>query len=113
MGLTKRLKRMTTTIKPLTQRPAWKALAAHHKKIQKLHLRKLFADDSKRGARMTAEAGGVFLDFSKNRITSQTLKLLVQLATESDLRGRISRMFSGEKINVTENRAKGRDLHGG
>jgi len=97
--------RMTTSIKPLTQRLAWKALAAHHKKIQKLHLRKLFADDSERGERMTAEAVGLFLDFSKNRITDQTLKLLVRLAGESDLSGRIAAMFNGEKINVTENRA--------
>ncbi len=96
---------MTTRIKPLTQRPAWKALAAHYKKVQNLHLRKLFADDSKRGQRMTAAAAGLFLDYSKNRITDQTIKLLVQLAHESDLSGRIEAMFSGEKINVTENRA--------
>jgi len=96
---------MKSTIKPLTQRPAWKALAAHHKKIQKLHLRELFADDPKRGERMTVEATGLYLDYSKNRITDQTLDLLVQLATESDLRGRITAMFSGEKINLTENRA--------
>ncbi|MGI8436131.1 MAG: glucose-6-phosphate isomerase, partial [Chthoniobacterales bacterium] len=96
---------MKTSIKPLTQRPAWKALAAHHKKIQNLHLRKLFADDSKRGERMTARAAGLFLDFSKNRVTDQTLKLLIQLARESDLSGRIAAMFSGEKINITEDRA--------
>jgi glucose-6-phosphate isomerase len=96
---------MATSIKPLTQRSAWKALAAHHKKIQKLHLRELFADDPERGKRMTAEAAGLFLDFSKNRITDETLKLLVQLAGESDLNGRIAAMFNGEKINVTENRA--------
>jgi glucose-6-phosphate isomerase len=96
---------MTSSIKPLIQRPAWKALAAHHKKIQNLHLRKLFADDAKRGERMTAGAAGLFLDFSKNRVTDQTLKLLFQLARESDLSGRIAAMFSGEKINVTENRA--------
>jgi glucose-6-phosphate isomerase len=96
---------MATSIKPLTQRSAWKALAAHHKKIQKLHLRELFADDPERGKRMTAEAAGLFLDFSKNRITDETLKLLVRLATESDLSGRIAAMFNGEKINVTENRA--------
>ncbi|MGI8955892.1 MAG: glucose-6-phosphate isomerase [Chthoniobacterales bacterium] len=96
---------MKTSIKPLTQLPAWKALVAHHKKIQDLHLRKLFADDSKRGERMTARAAGLFLDFSKNRVTDQTLKLLIQLAKESDLSGRIAAMFSGEKINVTEDRA--------
>ncbi len=96
---------MTTRIKPLTQRPAWKALAAHYKKVQDLHLRKLFADDSKRGERMTAAAAGLFLDYSKNRIVDQTIKLLIQLANESDLSGRIEAMFRGEKINVTENRA--------
>jgi glucose-6-phosphate isomerase len=96
---------MKAPIKPLTQRPAWKALAAHHKQIQKLHLRKLFADDVKRGQRFTAEAAGLFLDFSKNCITDQTLTLLLQLARESGLRGKIDAMFSGEKINLTENRA--------
>ena len=96
---------MKTTIKPLTQRPAWKALAAHHKSIQNLHLRKLFADDPQRGKQMAVEAAGLYLDYSKNRITGQTLKLLVQLARESDLSGRITAMFSGQKINITENRA--------
>jgi glucose-6-phosphate isomerase len=96
---------MKPAIKPLTQRPAWKALAAHHKQIQKLPLRKLFADDAKRGQRFTAEAAGLFLDFSKNCITDQTLKLLLQLAKESGLRGKLDAMFGGEKINVTENRA--------
>lgn len=96
---------MKAPIKPLTQRPAWKALAAHHKQIQKLPLRKLFADDARRGQRFTAEAGGLFLDISKNCITDRTLKLLLQLAGESDLRGKMDAMFSGEKINVTENRA--------
>jgi glucose-6-phosphate isomerase len=96
---------MKATIKPLTQRPAWKALAAHHKEIQKLLLRKLFAEDAKRGQRFTAGAAGLFLDYSKNRITGQTLKLLLQLARESGLRGKMDAMFSGEKINVTENRA--------
>jgi glucose-6-phosphate isomerase len=95
----------TTNIKPLTQRLAWKALTAHHQQIQKLPLRKLFADDAKRGQRFTAEAAGLFLDFSKNCITDQTLKLLLQLAGESGLRGKMDAMFSGEKINVTENRA--------
>jgi glucose-6-phosphate isomerase len=96
---------MSTDIKPLTQRPAWKALTAHHEELQKLHLRKLFADDPKRGERLAIEAAGLYLDYSKNRITDETLKLLVQLAHESDLSGRIAAMFSGEKINVTENRA--------
>ena len=96
---------MKVTIKPLTQRPAWKALAAHHKQIKKLPLRKLFADDAKRGERFTVEAAGLFLDFSKNCITDQTLKLLLQLAGECGLREKIDAMFSGAKINVTENRA--------
>ncbi|HXI71270.1 MAG TPA: glucose-6-phosphate isomerase [Verrucomicrobiae bacterium] len=96
---------MTTTHKTLTQRPAWKALAAHHKRISKIHLRKLFADDPKRGEHMTAEAAGLFLDYSKNRITGKTLALLIQLANEAGLRTRINAMFSGEKINLTENRA--------
>jgi glucose-6-phosphate isomerase len=92
-------------VKPLADRPSWKALRAHHKRIQKLHLRKLFAADPKRGERLTIEAAGLYLDYSKNRITDQTLKLLVRLAKESDLSGRIAAMFRGEKINVTENRA--------
>ena len=96
---------MKATIKLLTRRPAWKALAAHHKQIQKLPLRKLFAEDAKRGQRFTAEAAGLFLDFSKNCITDQTLKLLLQLAEESGLRGKMDAMFSGAKINITENRA--------
>jgi glucose-6-phosphate isomerase len=98
---------MSTTIriKPLTQRPAWKALAAHHKKLHPLHLRALFAEDPKRGGRLMVEAAGLCLDYSKNRITGQTLNLLVQLAKESGLRAKIDAMFSGEKINITENRA--------
>jgi len=96
---------MATNIKSLTQCAAWKSLAAHHKQIQKLHLRKLFAEDEKRGQRFTAEAAELFLDYSKNRITDKTLKLLLQLAKESNLRGKIDAMFSGKKINVTENRA--------
>jgi len=94
-----------SVIKPLTQRPAWKALGAHHKKIAKLHLRELFVADKKRGEKLTAEAVGLFLDYSKNRITAETLKLLLQLAKESNLRGRMGAMFAGEKINITENRA--------
>ena len=98
-------KSMTATIQPPTQRPAWKALAAHHQKVQKLHLRHLFAADPKRGERMTAEAAGLFLDYSKNRVTDETLKLLLRLAEESGLSGQIDAMFRGEKINLTENRA--------
>jgi glucose-6-phosphate isomerase len=96
---------MTKTIAPLTERQAWKALEAHYTSIRELHLRKLFADDPKRGERMTAEAVGLYLDYSKNRITDETLKLLLQLAEESGLRERIDAMFRGEKINITENRA--------
>jgi glucose-6-phosphate isomerase len=96
---------MNPTIKPLTERQAWKALEAHYKNVRELHLRKLFADDPKRGERMTAEAVGLYLDYSKNRITDETLKLLLQLADESGLRERIDAMFRGEKINITENRA--------
>ncbi|SDU18915.1 glucose-6-phosphate isomerase [Verrucomicrobium sp. GAS474] len=91
--------------KPLTQLPAWKALAANHKQMQKLPLRKLFADDPKRGERLTVEASGIYLDYSKNRITDHTLELLAQLARESNLGVRIAAMFRGEKINLTENRA--------
>ena len=96
---------MATQIAPLTDRKAWKALGAHYQNIRDLHLRKLFADDPKRGERMTAEALGLYLDYSKNRITDETLKLLLQLAEESGLRERIDAMFRGEKINITENRA--------
>ena len=89
----------------LTKRKVWKALQTHYKKVRNLHLRSLFADDPGRGERMTAEAVGLFLDYSKNRITDRTLKLLIRLAEESGLRSRIEAMFSGEKINVTEKRA--------
>jgi glucose-6-phosphate isomerase len=95
----------TPIVKPLTTRPAWKALAEHSKQIEKLHLRDLFAKDPKRGERLTVEAAGLFLDYSKNRINDKTLKLLLQLATESGLKAKIEAMFSGEKINITENRA--------
>jgi glucose-6-phosphate isomerase len=90
---------------PLTKRKAWKALQTHYDKMRGLHLRKLFADDPKRGERMTAEAVGLFLDYSKNRITGETLKLLIDLAEESGLQPRIDAIFRGEKINTTENRA--------
>ncbi|HEV3332832.1 MAG TPA: glucose-6-phosphate isomerase [Bryobacteraceae bacterium] len=89
----------------MKKRKAWQALQTHYEKIRGLHLRNLFADDSKRGERMTAEAVGIFIDYSKNRITDETIRLLVQLAEESGLRRRIEAMFRGEKINVTENRA--------
>jgi len=96
---------MTPTITPLTKRKAWKALATHFKKVRELHLRDLFAQDPKRGARMTLEAAGLYLDYSKNRITDETLKLLYQLATESGLKERMEAMFHGDKINLTEKRA--------
>jgi glucose-6-phosphate isomerase len=96
---------MTAGDQPLTARSAWNKLDAHHREVQGLHLRKLFADDQGRGERMTAESVGIFLDYSKNRITDETLKLLLQLAEESGLRARIDAMFRGEKINITENRA--------
>ena len=96
---------MKTTIKPVHQRAAWKALALHARQIKKIHLRKLFADDAARGGRFTAEGAGLFLDYSKNRITEKTMKLLLQLARESGLAARRDAMFAGEKINATENRA--------
>jgi glucose-6-phosphate isomerase len=92
-------------LEPLTKRKAWKALQTHYEKVRGLHLRKLFADDPKRGERMTAEAVGLFLDYSKNRVTDETIKLLIELAGESGVRSRIDAMFRGEKINTTENRA--------
>ena len=91
--------------KPAIKQSAWKALTAHYKAISKLHLRQLFADDPKRGQRMAVEAVGLYLDYSKNRVTDETLKLLLQLAAQSGLRARIDAMFSGEKINITEKRA--------
>jgi glucose-6-phosphate isomerase len=93
------------TVEPLTKRKAWKSLQTHYEQVRGLHLRKLFADDRKRGERLTAEAAGIFLDYSKNRVTDQTLKLLTQLAEESGLRAQIDAMFRGDKINFTENRA--------
>jgi glucose-6-phosphate isomerase len=91
--------------KPLTELRAWKALQTHYKKVRGLHLRTLFADDPGRGERMTAEAAGIFLDYSKNRITEETFKLLIRLAEKAGLRARIEAMFRGDKINVTEKRA--------
>jgi len=101
---------MAARVEAITKRPAvrqsgWKALAAHYKKVREMHLRQLFADDPKRGTRMTAEALGLLLDYSKNRITAETLTLLLKLAEESRLRERIDAMFRGEKINITEKRA--------
>src|SRR6201996_9209935 len=98
---------MATTEKaiPLTQTSAWKALETHYQQIKDVHLRSLFADDAKRGERLTAEAVGIYLDYSKHRITDETLSLLLNLAKESGLRERIDAMFRGDKINITENRA--------
>src|SRR6202049_1570991 len=97
-------------VQPLTKPPrarqtAWSGLASHYKTVAKLHLRQLFADDPKRGERLNTEAVGLYLDYSKNRVTDETLKLLIQLADECGLRARIDAMFRGEKINITENRA--------
>jgi glucose-6-phosphate isomerase len=96
------MQKKRTSLKRL---PAWKALAEHSKEIRKLHLRELFANDSTRGEKLVAEGAGLFLDYSKNRVTDTTLKLLQQLAEECDLLGRIDAMFRGEKINTTEKRA--------
>ena len=96
---------MATGAAPLTTLAAWRALEAHYPKVRDLHLRKLFADDPMRGERMAAEAVGIYFDYSKHRVTDETIELLVRLAEESGLRTRIDAMFRGEKINVTENRA--------
>jgi glucose-6-phosphate isomerase len=93
------------TNRPLTERPAWKNLEVHFQEVRELHLRQLFAEDRERGKRMTAEGAGIYLDYSKNRITDQTMRLLFQLAEESGLRPGIDAMFRGDKINSTENRA--------
>ena len=93
---------MTT---PLTQRPAWKALEEHYQQTSGLHLRTLFTEDTGRGERFAAEAAGIYLDYSKNRVTGETIRLLVALAERAGVRARIDAMFAGEKINVTEDRA--------
>jgi glucose-6-phosphate isomerase len=94
----------TSATPQLAQRPAWKALEAHYQQLRDLHLRTFFAQDPQRGERLTAGAVGLYLDYSKNRVTDETLRLFVQLAEECDLRGRIDAMFRGDKINVTEQR---------
>jgi glucose-6-phosphate isomerase len=101
---------MATQVQPVTKPPktrqaAWSALASHYKAVSKLHLRQLFADDPKRGERLAVEAVGLYLDYSKNRVTDETLSLLLRLAEESGLRARIDAMFRGDKINITEKRA--------
>jgi glucose-6-phosphate isomerase len=101
---------MAAQVQPLTKAPrtrqrAWSALASHYKTVSKLHLRQLFSDDPKRGERLAVQAVGLYLDYSKNRVTDETMHLLLQLAEESGLRARIDAMFRGDKINVTEKRA--------
>ena len=101
---------MAAQVQPLTKPPrirqtAWSALASHYKTVSKLHLRQLFADDPKRGERLAVEADGLYLDYSKNRVTDETMRLLLQLAEESGLKARIDAMFQGERINITEKRA--------
>ncbi len=96
---------MSSAITPLTQLPAWQALEAHYQKIKSVHLRQLFADDPQRGRRFSIEDVGFYFDYSKNRITEETIRLLLNLADESGLRERIDAMFRGDKINTTENRA--------
>ncbi|MEN9936859.1 MAG: hypothetical protein RLZZ387_3438 [Chloroflexota bacterium] len=96
---------MSTTDTPLTQRSAWQALAAHYTQIRDTHLRDLFAQDHARAERFSAEAAGLYLDYSKHRVTDETLSLLLALAEESGLRERIDAMFAGQKINLTEGRA--------
>ncbi len=96
---------MAASLTPLKERPSWKALETHYGKVRDLHLRELFASDPTRGERLAQEALGLYFDYSKNRLTDETLQLLLKLADESGLRDRIDAMFRGEKINVSENRA--------
>jgi len=96
---------MSMSVLALRKRPAWASLEAHHARIKDRHLRDLFAEDPRRGEKLTLEAAGVFLDYSKNRVSEETLRLLLQLAAESGLRERIDAMFRGDKINVSEKRA--------
>jgi glucose-6-phosphate isomerase len=105
MAASARVNSKIPVIKPLTKRKAWIELKAHYKSVEPLHLRKLFDGDSKRAEKFSIEALGIYLDYSKNRITEKTLKLLLGLAKESGLRERIDAMFLGDKINITENRA--------
>jgi glucose-6-phosphate isomerase len=96
---------MAGSTAPLTRRPEWAALQEHYQKIKEVHLRQLFADDPKRGGQLAAEAVGLYFDYSKHRITDETIRLLVQLAEACGLRDRIDAMFRGDKINRTEDRA--------
>jgi glucose-6-phosphate isomerase len=97
--------KQSASVPPLRMRPAWGLLEKHYQKLKGVHLRQLFADDRERGQRLSIEAAGLYLDYSKNRITDETLRLLLQLAHESGLQARISAMFRGDEINVSENRA--------
>src|SRR5713226_6607675 len=96
---------MDTKAAPLTGRQAWKALGEHYLEIRDVHLRTLFSEDPRRCARFAVEAAGLYLDYSKHRVTADTMRLLLALAGETGLRGRIDAMFAGEKINLTEGRA--------
>ncbi len=100
---------MSTTSEPpapsLTALPAWVSLKDHHREMADVHLRRLFADDPRRGTRLTADAAGIYLDYSKQRVTNETIRLLTALADATGLRARIDAMFRGDKINVTEQRA--------
>jgi glucose-6-phosphate isomerase len=96
---------MVAAAMPLPERSTWKELSVHYAQMRDVHLRDLFADDPGRGERLAVEACGIYLDYSKNRVTDETLRLLLRLAEESGLRARIDAMFAGERINVTENRA--------
>ena len=99
------MSRGTSSLSSLNSRPAWKSLEGHYQKTKDIHLRALFENDPRRGERMSAEAVGVYLDYSKNRITDETIALLIELADQVGLRARIEAMFRGEKINTTEDRA--------
>ncbi len=96
---------MANKIAPLTETPAWKALGAHFEKIRNTHLRTMFADDPRRAERFSLEQVGLYFDYSKHRVTEETIKLLLELAEQSGLRERIDAMFRGDSINITENRA--------
>src|SRR5215470_576355 len=93
------------TVSALRASPAWTSLEKHHQQVKGLHLRQLFADDARRGERLVAEGAGIYFDYSKNRITDETLRLLLELAGQAGLRQRIDAMFRGDKINVSEKRA--------
>ena len=93
------------SIPALQARPAWLALKQHHRQLRRVHLRQLFARDPQRGTRLAVEAAGIYLDYSKNRITDETLQLLLQLAQESGLREQIDAMFRGDRINSSEQRS--------